>query len=132
MRLFERRYKATKEKKEQGRKIAKDHGLPKILNELPPGGHSYEKRFLIERVVGYKSVYDSLNTYKILARDKKGIEKECAKLGIIPVFQGDYITLASFPWRNIIKEEIIGEVFRDGVKAIEKKIYFDILHYIKL
>jgi hypothetical protein len=52
---------------------------------------------------------------------KKVLEKECLKSGIIPVFKGDYISLDSFPHRNIIKEKIIGEVFRDGVKTIEKK-----------
>jgi hypothetical protein len=97
---------------------------------LPSGIHSYERRFTINRVVGYKTVYESINTYKIVLKDKKFLEKECLKLGIIPVFKGNYISLDSFPRRNIIKEEIISEVFRDGLKTIEKKSYFDILEYI--
>jgi len=130
MRFFERKYRSSGEQKEQGRKIAINHGLPKILSELPSGIHSYERRFTINRVVGYKTVYESINTYKIVLKYKKVLEKECLKLGIIPVFKGDYISLDSFPHRNIIKEQIIGEVFRDGVKTIEKKSYFDILEYI--
>ena len=132
MRLFERKYKSTREQKEQGRKIAKNHGLPKILSELPSGIHSYERRFIISRVIGYKMVYDSINTYKIIFQDKKLLEKKCRELGMIPVFKGDYISLDSFPRRNIIKDEIISEVFRNGVRAIEKRSYFDILEYIKL
>ena len=132
MSFFERKYRSTGKQKEQGRKIALNHGLPKISSELPSGIHSYERRFTINRVVGYKTVYESINTYKIVLKDKKFLEKECLKLGIIPVFKGDYITLDSFPRRNIIKEEIISEVFRDGLKTIEKKSYFDILDYITL
>jgi len=130
MRFFERKYILTGAQKEQGRKIALKHCLPKILRELPSGIHSYERRFTINRVVGYKTVYESINAYKIVLKEKNFLEKECLKLGIIPVFKGDYICLDSFPRRNIIKEEIVGEVFRDGVKTIEKKLYFDILEYI--
>lgn len=130
MSFFERKYRSTGKQKEQGRKIALNHGLPKISSELPSGIHSYERRFTINRVVGYKTVYESINTYKIVLKDKKFLKKECLKLGIIPVFKGNYISLDSFPRRNIIKEEIISEVFRDGLKTIEKKSYFDILEYI--
>lgn len=130
MRFFERKYKATREQKELGRKIAIEHGLPEILSELPSGIHSYERRFLINRVVGYKMVYESINTYKIVLKEKKLIEKKCRELGIVPVFKGDYISLDNFPRRNIIKEEIIGEVFGRDMKTLEKKSYFDILEYI--
>ena len=132
MRFFERKYKSTREQKEQGRKIAISHGLPKTLNELPSGIHSYERRFPIKRVIGYKVVYNSINTYKIIFQDKKLFEKKCRELEIIPVYKGDYISLDSFPRRNIIKEEIVGGVFQNGVKSIEKKAYFDILEYIKI
>lgn len=132
MRFFERKCKSTREQKEQGRKIAINHGLPKTLNELPSGIHSYERRFPIKRVIGYKVVYNSINTYKIIFQDKKLFEKKCRELEIIPVYKGDYISLDSFPRRNIIKEEIVGGVFQNGVKSIEKKAYFDILEYIKL
>ncbi len=132
MRFFERKYKSTREQEEQGRKIAINHGLPKTLNELPSGIHSYERRFLIKRVIGYKVVYNSVNTYKIIFQDKKVFEKKCRELEIIPVYKGDYISMDSFPRRNIIKEEIVGGVFQNGVKSIEKKAYFDILEYIKL
>jgi hypothetical protein len=130
MSFLERKYRSTRKQKEQGRKIALNHGLPKILRELPPGIHSYERRFIITRVLGYKTVYESINTYKIVLKDKKFLEKECLKLGIIPVFKGNYISLDSFPRKSIIKEEIISEAFRDGLKTIEKKSYFDILEYI--
>jgi len=130
MSFFERKYRSTGKQKEQGRKIALNHGLPKILSELPSGIHSYERRFTINRVVGYKTVYESINTYKIVLKDKKFLEKECLKLGIIPIFKGNYISLDYFPRRSIIKEEIISEVFQDGLKTIEKKSYFDILEYI--
>jgi len=132
MKLFKRKYKSTRKEKEQGMKIAINHGLPEILSKLPSGIHSYERRFIIKRVIGYKMVYNSINTYKIIYHDKKLLEKKCAELGIIPVFRGDYISLDSFPRRNIIKEEIISEVFQNGVKTIGKKSYFDILEYIKL
>ena len=130
MRFLERRYKSTREERERGRKIALDNGLLKIQRDLPSGTHSYERRFTVKRVVGYKTVYDSINTHKIMSSAKNALEKKCQELGIIPVFKGDYITLASFPRRNIIQEEIIGEVFRNGVKTLEKKSYFDILDYI--
>lgn len=118
MRLFERKYKATKEEKEQGRKIAIENSLPRTLSELPPGLHSYERRFIIQRIVGYTRVFDSIDVYKIACQDKKLLERRCKELGIIPVFRGDYITLDSFPWRNIIKEEIISVGFRGGKKII--------------
>ena len=132
MRFFERKYKSTREQKELGRKAAIKHGLPEILSELPSGIHSYERRFIIQRVVGYKTVYESINTYKIVLKDKKLLEKKCRELSIIPVFKGDYISLDNFPRRNIIKEEIISEVFGNGMRTFEKKSYFDILEYIKL
>ncbi|MBE9522482.1 MAG: hypothetical protein IME95_04760 [Proteobacteria bacterium] len=130
MRLFERKYRATHGQKDQGSKIALDHGLPKILRELPPGTHSYERMFMLKRVSGFKTTIDSINTYKVISQDKKRLEKKCGELGIIPVFEGDYISLDSFPRRNIIKEEIMHVLFRNGVKTIQKKSYFDILDYI--
>jgi len=131
MRLFGRKYKATKEEKEQGKRIARENNLPQILRELPPGLHSYERRLIIQRIVGYKRIFDSIDTYKIICQGKELLEKRCKELGIMPVFKGDYITLDSFPRKNIIKEEIIGIRFRGGKKIIEKKYYFDILEYIK-
>lgn len=130
MRLFEPKYRATHGQKDQGSKIALDHGLPKILRELPPGTHSYERMFMLKRVSGFKATIDSINTYKVISQDKKRLEKKCRESGIIPVFEGDYISLDSFPRRNIIKEEIMRVSFRKGVKTIQKKSYFDILNYI--
>jgi hypothetical protein len=132
MRFLERRYKSTPEERERGRRIALHNGLPKIQRDLPSGTHTYERRFTVKRVVGYKTVYDNINTHKTISGEKKALERRCQELGIIPVFKGDYISLASFPRRNIIQEEIIGEVFRNGVKTLEKKSYFDILDYITL
>jgi hypothetical protein len=130
MRLFKQKYRATQKQKERGRKIALDHGLPKILRKLPPGTHSYERMFTIKRVSGFKATIDSINTYKLISQDKKRLEKKCRELGIIPVFEGDYITLDSFPRRNSIKEEIMSVLFQNAVKTIQKKSYFDILDYI--
>jgi len=130
MRLFERKYRATREQKDRGRKIALDHGLPKILCELPPGTHSYERMFTIKRVSGFKVTIDSINTYKLVSQDKKRLEKKCEELGIIPIFEGDHISLDFFPRRNIIKEEIMRVLFQNGVKTIQKRSYFDILDYI--
>jgi hypothetical protein len=130
MRLFERKYRATHGQKDQGRKIAFDHGLPKILRDLPPGTHSYERMFMITRVSGFKVTIDSVNTYKLISQDRKRLEKKCGELGIIPVFEGDYISLDTFPRRNIIKEEIMHVLFQNGVKTIQKKSYLDILDYI--
>jgi len=130
MRLFERTYRATREQKNRGRNIALDHDLPKILRELPPDTHSYERVFMIERVSGFKTTIDSINTYKVISEDRKRLKKRCGQLGIIPVFKGDYISLDSFPRRNIIKEEIMCVLFQNGVKSIRKKSYFDILDYI--
>jgi hypothetical protein len=130
MRLFKQKYRATQNQKDRGRKIALDHSLPKILRELPPGTHSHERMFMIKRVTGFKATIDSINTYKLISQDKKRLEKKCRELGIIPVFEGDYISLDSFPWRNIIKEEIMRVLFQNGVKTIQKKSYFDIVDYI--
>ena len=90
MRLFERKYKATKEEKEQGKRIARENNLPQILSELPPGLHSYERRFIIQRIVGYKRIFDSIDAYKIICQDKELLERRCKELGIMPVFKGDY------------------------------------------
>lgn len=130
MRLFERTYKATREQKEKGRTLALHYGLPRVLRDLPSGTHSYERRFTIKRVMGYKTVYDSIDVYKVMTREREKLEKKCRESGIVPVFQGDYISLERFPRRNIIQEEIICRGFRDGVKTIEKKAFFDILDYI--
>ena len=130
MRLFERTYRATIEQKEKGRAIALHHGLPRVLRDLPAGTHSYEQRFTVSRTMGYKTVHDSIDVYKVMTREKKKLEKKCRESGIVPVFQGDYITLESFPRRKIIQEEIVCAGFHDGVKIIEKKAFFDILDYL--
>ena len=132
MRLFERTYKATPEQKEQGRRRALECGLPKTLGDVPPGGHSFTRVFTVTRVSGYKIVIDSTDTYKIMLKEKERLEKTCEGLGLVPVFEGDFVSLDSFPRRNIIREEIISSTFQDGVKTVEKKTYFDILHYIAL
>jgi hypothetical protein len=130
MRLFERKHKATAEQKEKGRAIALHHGLPRVLRDLPVGTHSYERRFTVSRTMGYKTVYDSIDVYKVVTREKENLEKKCRESGIVPVFQGDYISLESFPRRNIIQEEVLCRGFRNGVKTIEKKGFFDILDYL--
>jgi hypothetical protein len=130
MRLFERKYRATAEQKEKGRKIALHHGFPQVLRDLPAGTHSYEQRFTINRTMGYKTVYDSIDVYRVMTLEKEKLEKKCRESGIVPVFQGDYISLESFPRRNIIQEEVLCRGFRNGVKTIEKKAFFDILDYV--
>lgn len=130
MKLFRQICRATERQKERGREIARKHGLPGITGDLPPGSHSFEKTFMVTRKVGYKTVLDSIDTYRTLTREKETLEKRCRQLEIIPVFEGDYITLESFPRRNIIKEEIIAVTSHRGVKIIEKRSYFEILAYI--
>ena len=132
MRLFERTYKATREQKEEGRRKALECGLPKTLGDVPPRGHSFTRVFAVTRVSGYKNVVDSADTYKIMVKEKERLEKTCERLGIIPVFEGDFLSLDSFPRRNIIREEIISSTFQGGVKTVEKRSYFDIVHYIAL
>jgi len=53
-------------------------------------------------------------------------------LGIIPVFEGDFVSLDSFPRRNIIREEIISSTFQARVKTVKKRSYFDVVDYIAL
>ena len=130
MRLFERNYRATAEQKEKGRAVALLHDLPRVLRDLSAGTHSYERRFTISRTMGYKTVYDSIDVYKMMTMDKEKLEKKCRELGIVPVFQGDYISLESFPRRNIIQEEVVCKGFRDGMKTVEKRAFFDILDYL--
>ena len=132
MRLFERTYNATPEQKEQGRRKARECGLPKTLGDVPPAGHSFTRLFTVTRVSGYKIVIDSTDTYKIMVKEKERLEETCERLGLVPVFEGDFVSLDSFPRRNIIREEIISSSFRDGVKTIEKRSYFDIVYYIAL
>jgi len=132
MRLFKRIYDATPEQKEQGRRKALEFGLPKMLGDVAPGGHSFTRVFTITRVSGYKIVVDSIDTYKIMVKEKEQLEKTCEGLGIVPVFEGDFVSLDSFPRRNIIREEIISSTFQRGVKTVKKRSYFDILHYIAL
>ena len=132
MRLFRRIYDATPEQKEQGRRKALEFGLPKTLGDVPPGGHSFTRIFTITRVRGYKTVIDSTDTYKIMVKEKERLEKTCERLGIVPVFKGDFVSLDSFPRRNIIREEIIGSTFQGGFKTVEKRSYFDIVDYIAL
>jgi hypothetical protein len=130
MRLFKRIYDATLEQKAQGRRKALDFGLPKTLGDVAPGGHSFTRVFTVTRVSGYKIVVDSTDTYKIMVKEKEQLEKTCEGLGIVPVFEGDFVSLDSFPRRNIIREEIISSTFQGGVKTVKKRSYFDILHYI--
>ena len=132
MRLFERTYNATDQQKDQGRRKALECGLPKTLGDVLPGGHSFTRVFTITRVRGYKNVVDSADTYKIMVKEKERLQKTCEGLGIIPVFEGDFVSLDSFPRRNIIREEIISSTFQGGVKTVEKRSYFDIVHYIAL
>jgi hypothetical protein len=132
MRFLERTYRATPDQKEQGRRKALERGLPKTLGEVPPGGHSFTRVFTITRVSGYKIVIDSTDTYKIMVKEKERLEKTCEGLGIVPVFEGDFVSLDSFPRRNIIREEIISTTFHGGVKTVKKKSYFDIVDYIAL
>ena len=131
MKLFERHYSATDEQKERGRNVALHFGLPQPVDELPHGVHSYERIFSIRRISGYKTVYNSIDIYKIMALRKRHVDARCCERGILPVFKGDYITLASFPRRNIIREEILQVETRHGVKTIRKKVFFDILDYIE-
>ena len=132
MRLLRRIYDTTPEQKEQGRRKALEYGLPKTLGDVPPGGHSFTRVFTITRVRGYKNVVDNADTYKIMVKEKERLQKTCEVLGIIPVFEGDFVSLDSFPRRNIIREEIISSTFQGGVKTVEKRSYFDIVHYIAL
>ena len=74
----------------------------------------------------------SAHTYNIRVKQNQRLEKTCEGLGIIPVFEGDFVSLDSFPRRNIIREEIISSTFQGGVKTVEKRSYFDIVHYIAL
>ena len=71
MKLLERKYKATRAQKEEGKRIALKHGLPRIVGELPSGIHSYEREFLVERMSGFKSVVDSMDTYGVVSQEKK-------------------------------------------------------------
>ena len=132
MRLFERTYRATPEQKEQGRRKALACGLPKTLGDVPPEGHSFTRVFTITRVSGYKIVIDSTDTYKIMVKEKQRLEKTCEGLGVVPVFEGDFVSLDSFPRRNIIREEIISSTFQGVVKTVKKRSYFDIVDYIAL
>jgi len=132
MRLFERTYRATPEQKKKGRRKALECGLPKTLGDVPPGGHSFTRVFKITRVRGYKIVVDSTETYKIMVKEKERLEKTCERLGIVPVFEGDFVSLDSFPRRNIIREEIISSTFQARVKTVKKRSYFDIVDYIAL
>jgi hypothetical protein len=130
MKFFERRRRASVERTRRGRRIAAEAALPKTVAELPSGDHSCERMFSVTRISGYKAVYNSIDTYTIMCREKRSVEARCRQLGIHPVFKGDYITIHSFPRRNIIGEEIIETSFQQGVKTIIKKGFFDILDYI--
>ncbi|MBN2688378.1 MAG: hypothetical protein JXR85_09420 [Deltaproteobacteria bacterium] len=130
MKFFERRASASDERKERGRRIAARAGLPKTVDELPPGNHSYERIFSLRRIPGYKGVYNSIDIYGIMSGEKEVFEARCHETGIRPVFKGDYITLHTFPRRNIIGEEIIEVSSHQGVKTVVKKAFFDVLDYI--
>lgn len=132
MKLLKKTPGATERQKEDGRFIAGEHKLPVILRDLPQGCHSCEMRFRVARAMGYRAVHDSVDTYRIISSEKKRLENRCRELGIMPVFAGDYITLDSFPHRNIIHERIEDVRFENGVKTLNKISYFDILDYIKL
>lgn len=131
MKLFERHFPATDEQKKRGRDITSHVDLPKPVDELPHGDHSYERIFSIRRTTGYKAVYNSIDTYKVMSSEIRNVEARCRELGIRPVFKGDYITLHSFPRRNIIQEEIVQVESHHGIKTIIKKVFFDILDYIE-
>jgi hypothetical protein len=132
MKLFHRKHTGTDQEQRQGKYIADHCGFPKTAAELLAGAHSYERIFSFTRKVGYKSVHDSIDTYKIVSREKDCLVKKCREAGILPIFKDDYITLESFPRRNVIKEEILNVRSCHGVKTIEKRVFFDILHYISV
>jgi hypothetical protein len=130
MKFFERKLRGTDAQKQRGGKIAESHGLPTPTGLLPPGTHSCERMFTVTRRPGYKTVHDSVDTYAHMFRAKTRIEERCKALGLIPVFKDDYITLNSFPHRNVVKEAIISVRSCHGVKTIEKKAYFDVMYYL--
>lgn len=132
MKLFRRKHTVTDLEQQQGNDIADHCGFPKTVAALPAGTHSYERIFSFTRKVGYKSVHDSIDSYKIVSREKDFLVKKCREAGILPIFKDDYITLESFPRRNVIKEEILTVRSCHGVKTIEKRVFFDILHYISV
>jgi len=130
MKFFERTHKGTVAQRHRGETIAAAHGLPTPVGLLPPGTHSSERMFTVTRQPGYKAVHDSVDTRAHMSREKARIEEHCHTLGITPVFKDDYITLDSFPHRNVIKEKIIAVRSCHGVKTIEKKAYFDVVYYL--
>ena len=131
MKLFQRRFEYLEDEKALGNRIAGDHGLPATVDDTPPGGHSVERRFTVFRSRGYKANIDSVDPYRVMEEERKALERRCAELGIRPLFRGDYITLHSFPRRNIITVETLGSSFHGGVKRLERKAWFDVLAYVK-
>lgn len=132
MKLFRRRYPATEMQLEEGGRIARDHGLPETADRLPPGVHSVERRFTVYRARGYRANVDSMDPRDILKDEMRRIKRRCAALGIVPLFRGDYVTLHSFPRRNVITVETLGSSFEGGVKRLEQRVWLDILGYVKL
>jgi len=131
MKLFQRRFKYSEHDKDLGNRIAGDHGLPGTVETLHPGAHSVERRFTVFRSRGYKANIDSVDPYRVMEEERKALEKRCAELGIRPLFRGDYVTLHSFPRRNMVTVETLGSSFHGGVKRLEQKTWFDVLAYVK-
>lgn len=131
MKFLRRRYTATEMQLKEGKRIARDHGLPETVDTLPPGIHSVERRFTVYRAQGYKANVDSVDPRKILTYEMREIKRRCTALGIVPLFRGDYVTFHSFPRRNIITVETMGSSFDGGVKRLEQRAWMDILGYIK-
>jgi hypothetical protein len=132
MKLFLRRHPATETQLEQGARIARDHGLPETTDRLPPGAHSVERRFTVYRARGYRENIDSTDPRGILQDEVRRVRRRCAALGLAPIFRGDYVTLHSFPRRNIITVETLGSSFEEGIKRLEQRAWFDILGYVKV
>lgn len=132
MKLFQRRYEADEKAKARGKEIARSNGLPPTLEELPPGEHSWSHTCTFTRTVGYRRVYDSIDTLKIGSEKAAQLRKTCKKLGIIPLFRGDYITFDSIPHRNIVVREFTGTRFSNGIKSVTMHLYFDIEDYLYL
>ncbi len=132
MKIFQHRIDADEEAKTRGNEIARRNGLPSTVKELPPNKHSWSHICTFTRTLGYRRVYDSLDTYKLGKTEVNLLRRACARLGIIPVFRGDYITFDSLPRRNIVVEEFTGSSFRNGIKTITKHLYFDVEDYVSL
>jgi len=130
MKLFHHRIKVNSEERESARIIALKSKLPSIIKNIAIGEHSWQKTYKFTRILGYKRIYDSIDTYKEGMKEVELLRKRCKDLGIIPLFIGDYISLEYFPRRNIIHEEITDSEFSNGIKTITRNVYFDVDDYI--